>query len=196
MRRRETWGAALLAAAVLAAWCGQAVNEAHRAAAGRHLLLYVGVPGSSITYSLLVVAFLAGAAGMLLLVPALIRRIPLKWVRRTVGWTSALAAVAAAPFLGLMLFFVVLLAVGFGDYVKVVAPDGQSVLISQDDFDGDRVDIYMEHDGFTYKFHREAPELSGWPRVEDQGCQLETVKEELMLTCGAKVLSLKPEEFE
>ena len=51
--------------------------------------------------------------------------------------------------------------------MKVVALDGQSVLITQDDFDGDVVNIFTEHDDFTYKFGREAPELTGWPRVKD-----------------------------
>jgi hypothetical protein len=54
-----------------------------------------------------------------------------------------------------------LLAAGSGDYVKVVAPDGQSVLVTQDDFDGDAVHIYPQHDDFTYKFVSPAPELSG-----------------------------------
>lgn len=104
---------------------------------------------------------------MVLFVPALIRRIRRKWIRRTVGWTSALASAAATPFVGLLFFFAVLVAAGSGDYVKVVALDGQSVLITQDDFDGDVVNIFTEHDDFTYKFGREAPELTGWPRVKD-----------------------------
>lgn len=136
-----------------------------------------------------------GAAGTLLLAPSLISRIPRKWLRRTVGWTLALAAAAAAPFLGLTFFFAVLLAAGSGDYVKVVAPDGQSVLVTQDDFDGDVVHIYTHHDDFIYKFDRPAPELSGWPRVEDHGCRLDTVGEELQLICGAHVLSVNPEEY-
>lgn len=195
MRRREIWGAALIAVAALAGFGSHAANEVVREAVGRHLVIYIGVPGSSIVYSLLVLVFLAGAAGTLLLVPSLISRIPRKWLRRTVGWTLALAAAAAAPFLGLTFFFAVLLATGSGDYVKVVAPDGQSVLVTQDDFDGDVVHVYTHHDDFTYKFDRPAPELSGWPRVEDQGCRLDTVGEELQLICGAHVLSLNPEEY-
>ena len=78
--------------------------------------------------------------------------------------------------------------------MKVVAPDGQSVLVTQDDFDGDVVHIYTQHDDFTYKFVSPAPELSGWPRVEDQGCRLDTVGEEFQLIGGAKVLSVNPEE--
>jgi hypothetical protein len=80
-----------------------------------------------------------------------------------------------------------LLAAGSGDYVKVVAPDGQSVLVTQDDFDGDAVHIYPQHDDFTYKFVSPAPELSG--------CRLDTVGEELQLICGAHVLSVNPEEY-
>jgi hypothetical protein len=47
-----------------------------------------------------------------------------------------------------------------GDDVKVVAADGQSVLISQDGFDGDSVDIYTGHDEFHYKWARRANEIA------------------------------------
>jgi hypothetical protein len=69
--------------------------------------------------------------------------------------------------------------------VKVTAADGRSVLITQDGFDGDSVDIYTEHDQVHYKRARSAPEISGWPRVKDQNCRLEAVGGELQLICGA-----------
>jgi hypothetical protein len=190
MRRREIWGAALIAVAALAGFGSHGANEVVREAAGRHLVIYIGVPGSSIVYPLLVLVFLAGAAGTLLLAPSLISRIPRDWVRRTVGWTLALAAAAAAPFLGLTFFFAVLLAAGSGDYVKVVAPDGRSVLVTQDDFDGDMVDIYTERDELHYKRFRSAPEIAGWPRVRDQDCRLETANG-LHLVCGATTLEIR-----
>lgn len=100
MSRREICGAVLIAVAVLAGWADAEVDTADRAAPAQDLLLYVGVPGTSIAYWLLMVAFLTGAAGLLLVIPALIRRIPQKIRRRTVGWTTTLAAAAAAPHFG------------------------------------------------------------------------------------------------
>jgi hypothetical protein len=89
------------------------------------------------------------------------------------------------PYVGLISVFALLGAVGIADTVKVTAADGRSVLITQDGFDGDRVDIYTEHDELHYKRIRSAPEISGWPRVKDQDCQLDTAGGELRLTCGA-----------
>ncbi|MDQ0619169.1 hypothetical protein QFZ33_003193 [Arthrobacter globiformis] len=98
----------------------------------------------------------------------------------------------AAPFLGLVFFFAILNAVGIGDPVKLVAPDGQSVLITQDGFDGGIVNIYTEHGDFPYRFDRFASDLSRWPGVKDQDCRLDSSGDGLQLTCATKVLALKP----
>lgn len=70
------------------------------------------------------------------------------------------AAVATLPFVGIMFLFAYFGAFGLGDTVKVIAADGQSVLITQDGFDGDSVEIYTEHDEHHYKPVRSAPEIS------------------------------------
>jgi hypothetical protein len=64
------------------------------------------------------------------------------------------------------------------------------VLITQDGFDGDSVDIYTEQDEHHYKRVRSAPEISGWPRVKDQNCRLDTAGDQLRVTCGTKTLVL------
>ncbi|QDG68112.1 hypothetical protein NIBR502772_19585 [Pseudarthrobacter sp. NIBRBAC000502772] len=104
---------------------------------------------------------------------------------------SSLAAAAAVPYLALFLFFAVLTAAMASDYVKVEAPGGPWVLITQDPFDGDSVDIYTRHDDTHFRWSRSAPELAGWPRVEDQNCSLGAIGDELPLTCrfGAVVIS-------
>jgi hypothetical protein len=185
LKSREIWGTALLTVAALSVSVEDAINKAYWAAAREDLLLYAGIPGDSIASWFLIVALLSGAVGLFLLLPELIGRIASKALRRTVGWTTVAAAAAAVPYVGLISVFALLGAVGIADTVKVTAADGRSVLITQDGFDGDRVDIYTEHDELHYKRIRSAPEISGWPRVKDQDCQLDTAGGELRLTCGA-----------
>jgi hypothetical protein len=93
-----------------------------------------------------------------------------------------------------MFLFAALGAFGIGDAVKITAADGQSVLVTQDGFDGDTVDIYTQHDELHYKRVRSAPEISGWPRVKDQNCRLDSAGDELRLICGEKRLVVEEEE--
>lgn len=105
-----------------------------------------------------------------------------------------MAAAAAVPYFGLMFLFAALGAFGIGDTTKIVAADGTSVLVSQDGFDGDSVVIYAEHDEYHYKRVRDAPEISGWPRVKDQGCRLDTADDALQLICGEKAVAVEQAE--
>jgi hypothetical protein len=195
MRRREIWGTALIVAAVLCAWADHVISEAYWAAARKGLLLYMGIPADSIASWFLIVALLSGAVGLFLLLPALIGRIPRKVPRHIIGWTTVAVATAAVPYVGLMFIFAGLGAFGIGDTVKITATDGQSVLVTQDGFDGDSVDIYTEHDELHYKRVRDASEISGWPRVKDQNCRLGTAEgDKLRLLCGDKTLMVVPEK--
>ncbi|MDR6508628.1 hypothetical protein [Arthrobacter oryzae] len=188
MRRREIWGAALVTVAALAAWADHAIDAAYWAAAREDLLLYAGIPGDSIASWFRIIALLSAAVGLFLMLPALISRVPGRIPRRIIGWTTAVAAVTAVPYLGIILVFAYLGAFGIGDTVKVVAANGQSVLITQDGFDGDSVSIYTEHDELHYRRLRGATEISGWPRVKDQDCLLDASGADLVLTCGAITL--------
>jgi hypothetical protein len=194
VKRREIWGIALLVAAALGAWADHAIYEAYRAAARDDLLLYIGMPADSISSWFRIAALLSGVAGLSLLLPALIGRIPKKIPRRIAGWITGLAAAAAVPYFGLMFLFATLGAFGIGDTVKIVAADGTSVLVTQDGFDGDIVDIYTQHDELHYKRVRDVPEISRWPRVKDQNCRLDTAGGELQLSCGDQTLIVVPEE--
>lgn len=185
MKRREVWGAALALAAALIGWGAESLAGAAAAAAGQSLILFVAVPVASVGAWLRVLALLVGAAGLVLLVPALLRRIRRRKLRLATAWTTGLAAAAAVPYLALFLFFAILAAAMASAYVKVDAPGGQSVLITQDHFDGDSVDIYTRHDDTHYRRNRSAPELAGWPRVEDQNCSLVAVGDELQLSCSS-----------
>ncbi|PNI09763.1 hypothetical protein CXX84_05920 [Arthrobacter sp. AFG7.2] len=193
MRRREVWGTAFIVAAASCVWAYHAIYGAYRAAAREDLLLYVVIPADSIASWFLVVAFLSGAVGLLFLLPALIGRIPKNVPRRIAGWITGISAAAAVPYFGLIFLFATLSAFGIGDTVKFVAADGTSALVSQDGFDGDAVAIYTEHDEFHYKRVRDAPEISGWPRVKDQNCRLDSAGDELRLICGDKTLRVVAE---
>ena len=190
MSRREGWGAAFIVAAALAGWGGSAVSEAARVAANSHLILFVAVPAECIGAWLLATALLAAATGVGLLAPSLIRRIRRRRLRLAAAWTAGLAAAAAVPYFALLLFLAFLAAVVSADYVKVEAADGQSVLIIQDQFDGDSVDIYVRHDDTHYGWSRSAPTLAGWPRVKDQNCRLGTVGDGLQLACESGTLAI------
>lgn len=61
------------------------------------------IPADSIASWLRIAALLDGAAGLSLLLPALIGRIPEKVPRRTAGCITGVAAAAAVPYFGLML---------------------------------------------------------------------------------------------
>jgi hypothetical protein len=45
-----------------------------------------------------------------------------------------------------------------------------------------------------YKWARTAPELSGWPRVIDQECQLDAAEAGLRLVCGDKTVEIDVQE--
>ncbi|MFF1253534.1 hypothetical protein ACFVYC_13675 [Pseudarthrobacter sp. NPDC058329] len=194
MKRREIWGSALIVAASLCAWADTAINEAFWAAARQGLLLYAGIPGDAIAAWFRIAALFLAASGLLLLLPALIGRVPRNVPRRVIGWTTTVVAAAASPFIGIILLFTLLSAFGIGDTAKITAADGQSVLITQDGFDGDIVEIYTEHDGLHYKQVRRASEISTWPRVKDQNCRLNTADNKLQLLCGDKTVAVEPND--
>jgi hypothetical protein len=77
------------------------------------------------------------------------------------------------------MFLLVGLVLSFGTSVREVAPDGRSIIVPQDQFDGDVVHIYTEFDAFHYRWYREAPELSGPGTITSESCRLESSGEAL-----------------
>lgn len=193
MSRREAWGAGLIGAAALCWWAGQAVIDAYRAAARKTSCFYIGAPGDAIAFRFLLPALVCGAAGLILLVPALLRRIPRKVPRHIVGWIVAAASAAALLPAGALLPFAVFGSFGALDIVKLTVADGTAVLVAQDGFDGDTVVIYTERDEYHCRFTRDASEISGWPRVKDRDCRLIGAGRDLRLLCGGKALMVYPE---
>ncbi|MDN4644387.1 hypothetical protein [Arthrobacter sp. PsM3] len=103
-----------------------------------------------------------------------------------------MAAIAAAPFVGP--FLLVSLILCFGTTVREVAPDGRSIIVTQDQFDGDAVHIYTEFDAFHYRWYREAPELSGPRTISSENCHLESSGEGLVLSCGAGTVTIHSDQ--
>lgn len=186
MTRREGWGAALVVAAVFAFWWATVIWPAPASdAAGRQVVFfYRGVSSSAVTGWIQLVSLLGGAVGLCLLVSSLIDRIRQRWLRRSLGWSACAAFILVAPYLAVVVMVAYLGAAGIGDDVELKAPSGESVLVTQDGFDGDVVTIYTRYDEFHYVMRGSADELAGFPRVKDRDCHLVTMDSSLRLTCG------------
>jgi hypothetical protein len=193
MRNREIWGLVLLIfAAALYGWVTFFFSAHPLAADGQRLIFFWGIDGDAVVGLTDVVGGLVGCAGLLLPLPSLIRRVHPRWLRVTTGWAAAVAAVAAVPFVGMFLLVGVILS--FGTSVREVAPDGRSIVVSQDQFDGDVVHIYTEFDAFHYRWYREAPELSGPRTITSESCRLESSGEAIVLSCGAGAVTIHPDQ--
>ena len=126
-----------------------------------------------------------------LLASSLIGRIRQRWLRRSVAWSACAAAILAVPYPAVVVLFAYLGAAGIADDVELKAATGQSVLVTQDGFDGDVVEIYTRYDEFHYVMHGRADELAGFPRIRDRDCHLVAVDGSLRLTCGADSVTIK-----
>lgn len=194
MTRREAWGAALIAVGVLAFWWATAIwaVPAQDSAGRQVVFFYQGVSGSAITGWIQLVSLLGSAVGSIMLASALIGRIRRRRLRRSVGWAACAVAILAAPYLAVVVLFAYLAAMGIGDDVELTAATGQSVLVTQDGFDGDVVVIYTKYDRLHYVMHSRADELAGFPRVKDRDCHLVDLDGRLRLTCGADSVIINP----
>ena len=194
MKRIEGLGLGLAAAATLAIWLANVIlARPATQVAGRHIILhFFGFSRQSICGWVILIGLLGGALGLALLTTGLIGRIPKVRVRETSGWIAFSLAALVSPLLALSLFFAFLIAAGIGDQTRFEADDGQSVVLTQDGYDGDSVSVYTEHGSFHYVYNRRAGELSGFPRVKDQACELIASEGTLLLTCETGTVTINP----
>ncbi|MCC3264814.1 hypothetical protein [Arthrobacter gengyunqii] len=194
IKRVEITGFGLAAASGLAIWAASTVlGVPSTDAAGRHVLLhFFGLSQDNICGWIILLSVLGGCVGLAQLAYGLIGRIPKSWIRHTAGWTTFAAAVVASPFVLLTALLVFMIAAGIGDQTRFEAPNGQSVVVTQDGFDGDGVDIYTEHGIFHYVRNRDANELGGFPRVKDRNCELTAAENTLLFTCGTETVTVVP----
>lgn len=193
MKKRESWGTVLIIIATLVFWWGSEVWEPSGSDAdGRRLVFYFhGVTGISITGWTEMISIIAGVIGALMLVPSLIQRIHLEWLRVSVICLAIAAALPATAFLAVM-FLLGFMLTGDNHHTRFEAADGRSVLVVQGWFDADGVDIYTKHDDTHYVYNRDAHILSGFPRVEDRNCRLDAAEEMLLLACGPDIVAISP----
>lgn len=195
IKRAEAAGAALLAGSALAYWTGYTTLTGRNVdASGRHMIFhFFGLSREMISGGVVILSLAAGAVGLVLLARGLIGRIRTAWIRQAAGWTTAAAGLLALP-APAMMAFIVLSSVGLaGDQVRVEADDGRSVVLTQDGFDGDRVDVYTRQGPFTYVRTGPADGLSSFPRVKDRDCALDSADEgSLLLTCGTETVAISP----
>ncbi|MEC5181278.1 hypothetical protein [Arthrobacter sp. CG_A4] len=193
MGRREIWGSALLIfTGATYTWVTFYFSAYPVAPDGQRLIFFWGIDGDAVVGLTYLVGGFVGCAGLLLLVPPLISRVSLRWLRVITGWATAVAGIAAAPFVGV--FLLVSLILCFGTTVREVAPDGRSIIVTQDQFDGDVVHIYSEFDAFHYRWYGEAPEFSGPRTISSENCRLETSGEALVLSCGAGTVTIHSDQ--
>ena len=194
IKRVEVVGFGLAAASGLVMWGAFTVMGTPSAdAAGRQVLLhFFGLSRENICGWIILLSMLVGSVGLAQLAYGLIGRIPKPWIRTAAGWTTFAAAVAASPFVLLTALVIFLLAAGIGDQTRFEAPNGQSIVVTQDGFDGDSVSIYTQHGRFHYVWNRQADELGGFPRVKDRNCELSAAENALLFTCGTETVTVVP----
>ncbi|WP_341392878.1 hypothetical protein [Arthrobacter sp. G119Y2] len=158
----------------------------------RVLLHFFGLSKDQICGWIILLSFLGGTVGLALLAYGLIGRIRKSRLRQTVGWITYAGAALASPLVVLVSILIFLIAAGIEDQTRFEAATGQSVVVTQDAFDGDVVDIYTEHGGFHYVWNRSADELAGFPRVKDRNCELAAADKVLLLSCGAETVTVVP----
>ncbi len=86
MRRREIWGLALLIfTAAIYTWVTFYFSAHPLAPDGQRHIFFWGIDGDAVVGLTYLVGGLVGCAGLLLLVPSLIRRVSLRWLRVITG---------------------------------------------------------------------------------------------------------------
>jgi hypothetical protein len=81
-------------------------------------------------------------------------------------------ALCVAGFYWLVVLYFVLLGASMRDHLFVTAEDGQKVIVSQDNFDGDIVTVLVPHSTFFYRWTNAGQELSGSEAVMRGDCTL------------------------
>ena len=195
IKRVEAVGLGLMTAGSLAVWRAYKILIApSQNVDGKQVLLhFFGLSEDQICGWIILLSFLGGTVGLALLAYGLIGRIRKSRLRQTAGWITYAGAALASPLVVVVSMLIFLIAAGIGDQTRFeAAATGQSVVVTQDAFDGDLVDIYTEHEGFHYVWNRSADELAGFPRVKDRNCELAAAGEVLQLSCGAETVTVVP----
>lgn len=192
--RREGWGLALIAFALLSFWWAAEGWENWGPASDEGVLVFyfLGLSQESARGWLFIASAVAAPVALLFLVPPLVGRVRRRVLRLAVGWMAALAVLLALAVFVLTFIFGFAFAVGITDYVHFRSEDGTSLLVSQDGFDGDSVGFYTKYDTFHYVGASAVNSPSDMGRIANLDCQLTRSAELLHLTCGSDVVEIDP----
>jgi hypothetical protein len=189
---RMVWG---LVAAAFGAGCLLVASSlptlSFKDAEGVSLLLVVfGMAEPWISFVLFLLGGPVAVTALSLLIPPLLRRVRTIWARRILASSVVLAAIAAG-LVWLLLLGVLFLSAGARDYLTVRSAEGQTVIVSQDNFDGDMVSLWVPHSTFFYRPTDAGDELSGSEAVMQGDCALESSGNNLLLTCGSTLVPIQ-----
>lgn len=158
------------------------------------LLVVFGMAEPWISFVLFLLGGPVAVTALALLIPPRVRRLRAIWARRILASSVVLAAVAAG-LVWLLLLGVLFLSAGARDYLTVRSAEGQTVIVSQDNFDGDLVSLWVPHSTFFfYQPTNGGNELSGSEAVMQGDCELDSSGNNLLLTCGTTLLPIQTGE--
>lgn len=179
--RRLTWG---LVAALLSGLLGVAVYASTTwvGHTGPELLVYFAMPEWVLILCGHLLSGVTAVAGLVLLLPPLVRKISRNWLRRLAAVLAVLAAAAAA--LPWLLYFIgMALNAASATYTKVPAESGESVIVEQSGFDRGAYAVYGQESSWLWQ------RRIGWEAAKEvfdpKDCTLMAGKAALVLTCGA-----------
>jgi hypothetical protein len=190
--RRMVWGLVAAALGIGCLWVASSLPTFNfRNAEGVPVLLVVfGMAEPWISLVLFLLGGPVAVTALSLLIPPLVRRVRTIWARRILASSVVLAAVAAS-LVWLLLLVILFLSAGARDYLTVRSAEGQTVIVSQDNFDGDMVSIWVPHSTFFYRPSDAGRELSGSEAVMQGDCELDSSGNDLLLTCGSTLVPIQ-----
>jgi hypothetical protein len=180
-RRRLKWGIVLALVSVLLGVAAQA-SAAWVSDSWPEVLVYFVMPGWTLILCCHLLSGAAALAALVLLVPALVARIPRGRIRRLTAVLAVLAsATAALPWS--------IYAAGMGlaamaaTYAQVTASSGDSVVVEQSGFDPQTYSVYSQKSWGLWQ--RTVPWLSATEVFDPNDCILTDGSSDLVLHCGA-----------
>lgn len=192
-RRRILWGTAFL---LIAAIAGSAVGVLWSWASPHRLsqILYYVMPDVQLIFCAFIVSGLTAAAGIVIMVPPLIRCISRLWVRRLSGIAVSLTIFALAALWLLFLPFFFVNAFGHS-YTKVSAEDGQSVVVKRNGFKPKSYEVYTRRSSNIYEYYdgfvSASRHTTGSRGTFDlDTCVLDSNDAGFLLTCGDEVVRI------
>lgn len=180
-RRRLKWGIVLALVSVLLGVAAQA-SAAWVSDSWPQVLVYFVMPGWALILCCHLLSGAAALAALVLLVPALVARIPRGRIRRLTAVLAVLASATAA--LPWSIYAAGMgLAAAAATYAQVTASSGDSVVVEQSGFGPQTYSVYSQKSWGLWQ--RTVPWLSATEVFDPKDCILTDGSSNLVLHCGA-----------